>query len=88
MRLKRTSENSETQKTLSRPLVMIFDRVGGWGQEEGGRGQQFQMGGSEGPDKVGRGQLGAIQGQQGPDGVEALGLDGEDWGTRVGGYWG
>ena len=29
------------------------------GQEEGGRGQGFQMGGSEGPDQVGRGQLGA-----------------------------
>ena len=53
VRLKRTSENSETWKNSNflfgwrGPLVIICR---GWGQEEGGRGQRFQMGGSEGPD--------------------------------------
>ena len=36
------------------PLVMIFDRVG-WGQEEGDRGQEFQIRDSQGPNQVGRG---------------------------------
>ena len=56
VRLKRTLENSETQKNSNflfgwrGPLVLIFERVeggagGGW---QGSR--DFQMGGSEGPD--------------------------------------
>ena len=40
---------------------MIFDRVGGGDRRRvaGGRGQGFQMGGSEGTDQVSRGKLGA-----------------------------
>ena len=56
VRLKQTSENSETQKNSNflfgwrGPLVMIFDRVGGGDRRRvaGGRGSRW--GGSKGPD--------------------------------------